>query len=130
MREPVAVMLSEAGAEDPVAGDLARAHVQVDCYGRVADLFGAKEPGSIPVLIFHVRERPRGRVLDVIGRMTIEYPRVPMMLLSEAPLSLEVAQYLAGHGVDVVRLENGATGEVPAAVTRMFERRQRSLAAS
>ncbi len=105
--------------------------MQVDCYGRVADLFGAKEPGSIPVLIFHVRERPKGRVLDVIGRMTIEYPRVPMMLLSEAPLSLEVAQYLAGHGVDVVRMApGGSTGDLPAAVTRMFERRQRSLAAS
>jgi hypothetical protein len=130
MTERAAVMLSDDGAEDPVAAELARRAVKVDCYARMDRLFAENPPGTIPVLLFHVRERPKGRVLEVIGRLQVEFPRVQVAVLNEAPLSLDVMEYLAGRGVDVVSVGPGAdcVAELSSVVERMHERRQRSLA--
>jgi hypothetical protein len=131
MSEQVAVMLSDSKSGETVAEDLARRQFRIECYRRLDDLFREHAPATIPVLIFHQRERPKGRVLEVIGRLTVEHPAVQVVVVTEAPLSLEVTEYLAGHGVVVVRREaDGVGGEdLPAVVTRMHERRQRSLAA-
>lgn len=130
MNERTAVMLSDAGVEPRVARDLAGMDVRVDCYTRLEDLFGERDPGAIPVLIFHLRERPRGRVLEVIGRLAIEHPRVQMVVVAGNPLPLEMAEFLAGRGVDVVESESGVEGvdELRELVARMHERRDLSLA--
>ena len=129
MSDRVAVLLSDSGESDPVAEVLARHAVRVRSYGRLDELFGEQAPDAIGVLIFHHRGRPNGRALAAIGRMTVEHPSVPMLVVSEAPLSLEVAEYLAGRGVDMIRLESDRVeGELPGAVRRMHERRQRSVA--
>jgi hypothetical protein len=130
MNEREVVMLSDARAAPSVAEDLARHDVRVDCFTRLEDLFGEIDPGAIPVLIVHTRERPKGRVLEVIGRLAVEHPRVQMVAVSETPLSLEVAEYLAGRGVDVMEVEPGVVelDDLTRAVLRMQERRQRSLA--
>lgn len=131
MTERVAVMLSETGSDDPVAAELARREMRVDCYTRLDRLFAENSPGTIPVLLFHVGTRPTGRDLAVIGRLVIEFPQMQMAVVNEAPLSLDVAEYLAGRGVEVVTVEPGAARvvEIPAMVNRMYERRQQSLAA-
>jgi len=131
MNERVAIVLSDTGAQDPVAEDLARHDVRVACYTRSEDLFGENDPGAIPVLIFHMRERPKGRVLELIGRLAIEHPRVQMMAVSELPLSIEIAEYLAGRGVALLEIQPGLVeaGELTDVVRRMHERRNRSLAA-
>lgn len=131
MNEREVVMLSDSRALPSVAKDLARRDVRVDCYTRLEDLFGEIDPGAIPVLVFHTQERPKGRVLEVIGRLAIEHPRVQMVAVSESPLSMEVAEYLAGRGVDVMEVESGVVDidDLTRAVLRMQERRQRSLAA-
>jgi hypothetical protein len=130
MNERTAVVLSETGLDPRMAKDLANHDVRVDCYRRVEDLFGERDPGGIPVLIFHLRERPKGRVLEVIGRMSIEHPRVQMVALSETPLTLEIAEFLAGRGVVVMEAAPGVVeaGDLTEAVTRMHERRDLSLA--
>jgi hypothetical protein len=71
-------------------------------------------------------------VLEVIGRMAIEHPHVPMAMVSEEPVSLEIAEFLAGRGVSVVRAEpeDGEAVGLSGLVSRMHERRQRSLASS
>lgn len=131
MSENVAVMLSESESGERVEADLGRQDVRVARYERLDALFAEHAPGTAPVLIFHRRERPKGRVLEVIGRMTVEHPAVQMVVVSEEPLSLDVAEYLAGHGVTVVRRSpDGTAGDdLPAVVRRLYERRQRSLAA-
>jgi FixJ family two-component response regulator len=130
MNEPVAVLLSDAEAASSVAEDLARHDVEVHCYTRLEDLLDENAPDAISVLIVHLRERPKGRVLEVIGRLSIEHPRVQIVVITEAQISLTVAEYLAGRGVNVVRAPAGA-GEVEdlaGLVMQMYERRQRSLA--
>ena len=130
MNERTAVMLSDAGLEPRLARDLARHDVRVDCYTRLEDLFGERDPGAIRVLIFHLRERPRGRVLEVIGRLAIEYPRVQMVAVSESPLSIEMAEFLAGRGVEVMEADPvvGGIDELRDVVAKMHERRDLSLA--
>jgi hypothetical protein len=66
----------------------------------------------------------------VIGRLAIEYPRVQMVAVSESPLSIEMAEFLAGRGVDVVEAEPGVerVDELWDVVARMHERRDLSLA--
>jgi hypothetical protein len=130
MNERTAVVLSETGLDPRVARDFAGEHVRVDCYTRLEDLFGERDPGAIPVLVFHVRERPKGRVLEVIGRLAIEHPRVQMVVVTGSSLSLEMAEFLAGRGVDVVEAEPGVEGmdELREVLERMHERRDLSLA--
>lgn len=130
MNERTVVMLSDAGIEPRVARDLAGEDVRVDCYTRLEDLFGEQDPGAIPVLVFHLRERPKGRVLEVIGRLAIEHPRIQMAAVSETALPLEVAEYLAGRGVELLESESSVEGidDLREAVERMHERRDLSLA--
>jgi hypothetical protein len=131
MNGPVAVMLSDSEAASSVAEDLTRHDVQVHCYTRLEDLLGENAPAAIPVLIVHLQQRPKGRVLELIGRLSIEYPRVQIVVVSEAELSLEVAEYLAGRGVELVRSQPGGVQVeyLPELVMRMHERRHRSVAA-
>lgn len=131
MNERVAVMLSDTGAGATVAADLTRRDVRVDCYTRLEELLEEHAPDAIPVLIFHLRDRPKGRLLEVIGRLAVEHPRIQMAVVSEVPLSLEVAEYIAGRGVDLLMTEPAtATMEMlPDVVKGMHEKRHWSVAA-
>ncbi len=133
MNERVAVMLSETGAVPRVADDFARRDARVDCYTRLEELFEENAPDAIPVLIVHVRERPSGRLLEVIGRLAIEHQRVQVVAVCESTLTLEVAEYLAGRGVELIEVEppepeTGRAGDLLEVVRKMHERRRLSLA--
>jgi len=131
MQARSAVMLSDSDAGISVAANLARRDVRVACYRRLEDLLREQPLCAIPVLIFHLHERPKGSLLGVIGRLAVEYPGIQKVAMTEAPLSLEVAEYLTSCGVDLVLAEpeRRDLNELASVVSRMHERRHRSLAA-
>ena len=131
-KHAAAVMLSDFRDDSSVAAHLSRRSCRVECYTSLDRLFEEHPPGSIPVLIFHLHERPKGSLLVVIGRLAVEHPGIQKVVVTDAPLPLEVAGYLTACDVDLVPLErNGQdASQLASVVTRMHERRQRCLAAS
>lgn len=127
-----AVMLSDSRAEPSAAVKLSRRSCRVECYTSLEQLFDEHPPGSIPVLIFHLHERPKGSLLAAIGRLAVEHPGMQKVAVTEAPLPLEVAGYLTACDVDLVPWERDEqdAGRLASVVTRMHERRQRCLAGS
>lgn len=127
-----AVMLSDSQEEPSVAATLSRRSCRVECYTSLERLLDDHPPGSIPVLIFHLHERPKGSLLVVIGRLTVEHPEIQKVAVTEAPLPLEVAGYLTACDVDLVPMERDGqdANQLASVVTRMHERRQRCLAVS
>ncbi len=125
-----AVMLSDSRDVPSVAAKLSRRSCRVECYTSLERLFDEHPPGSIPVLILHLQERPKGSLLVVIGRLAVEHPGMPKVAVTEGPLPLEVAGYLTACDVDLVPWERDGqdAGELASVVTRMHERRQRCLA--
>lgn len=131
MKERAAVMLSDSEAGTSVAASLARRRCRVACYTSLEDLLREQPLGSIPVLIFYLHERPKGSLLEVIGRLSVEYPGIQKVAVVEAPLPLEVVEYLTACEVDLVGAEpERGPGDLASVVGRMHERRHRSLAAS
>lgn len=131
MQERAAVMLSDSPDGMTIADQLSRDSCRVACYTSLEQLFAAHPPASIPVLIFHLYRRPRGNLLVVIGRLAVEHPGIQKVAVTLAPLSLEVAEYLAACGVDLVPMEPDGPDPTHLAslVRQMHERRQRCLAA-
>jgi len=131
MEQTAAVMLSDSREEPPVAASLSRRSCRVECYTSLEQLLREHPPGSIPVLIFHLHERPKGSLLVVIGRLAVEHPGVQKVALTEAPLPLEVAGYLTACDVALVPMEPDGqdASRLASVVTRMRERRQQCLAA-
>jgi len=127
-----AVMLSDSREEPSVATNLSRRSCRVECYTSLEQLLDEHPPGSIPVLIFHLHERPKGSLLVVIGRLAVEHPGIQKVAVTEAPLPLEVAGYLTACDVDLIPMERDGqdASRLASVVTRMHERRQRCLAAS
>jgi len=132
MMERAAVMLSDSTVGNSVAMTLSRPSCRVSCYTNLEDLLDEHPPGSIPVLIFHLRSRPKGNLLVVIGRLAVEHPAVQKVAVTAVPLPLEVAGYLAACDVDLVPMaQDGEDAiQLESIVSRMHERRQRCLAAS
>ena len=129
MKARAAVMLSDSEQGNLVARGLARRSCQVRCYNRLEDLIREQPLGSIPVLIFHLRQAPKGTLLGVIGRLALEYPAMQMAAVTEAPLSLLVTQYLTACKVDLIWTEpKGQDLDTLASVVdRMHERWDRCL---
>ncbi len=127
-----AVMLSDSEAGSSIATDLSRRSLPVTCYHRLEDLVHERALGSIPVLIFHLRQPPQGRLLGVIGRLALEFPAMQMVAITEAPLSLLVAEYLTACGVDLMWTESKGRDmdALASVVDRMYERWTRSLMVS
>jgi hypothetical protein len=131
MQERAAVMLSDSREGTSVAANLSRRSCRVASYTSLEQLLDEHPPGSIPVLIFHLHERPKGDLLVVIGRLAVEHPGIQKVAVTETPLPLEVAGYLTACDVDLVPMEPDGQDAVQLAsvVTRMHERRERCLAA-
>jgi len=125
-------MLSDSEAGASIATGLARRSCPVKWYHRLEDLVQEQPLGSIPVLIFHLRKPPRGSLLGVIGRMALEFPAMQMVAITEAPLSLLVAEYLTACGVDLMWTEpkGGDIDTLASVVDRMYERWSRCLMVS
>lgn len=132
MQEQAAVMLSDSREGTSVAADLTRRSCRVACYTSLEQLLEEHPPDSIPVLIFHLHQRPKGSLLGLIGRLAVEHPGIQKVVVTEAPLPLEVAGYLTACDVDLVPMESNGQAEMrlAAVVSCMHERRQRCLAAS
>lgn len=126
-----AVVLSDSPEEPSVAANLSCRDCQVEWYTSLEQLLAEHPPGSIPVLIFHLHDRPKGTLLVVIGKLAVEHPRIQKIAVTEAPLPLEVAGYLTACDVDLVALEPGArnANDLASMLTRTQERRERCLAA-
>ena len=131
MQQRAAVMLSDSPERMMVAANLARRSCRVACYTSLEQLFAAHPPASIPVLIFHLYQRPKGSLLVVIGRLAVEHPEIQKVAVTEAPLPLEVAGYLTACDVDLVPMApDGQDAQLASLVSRMYERRHRCLAAN
>ena len=127
-----AIMLSDSREEPSVVATLWQRSCPVACYTSLERLLEEHPPGSIPVLIFHLHERPKGSLLVAIGRLALEHPGIQKVAMTEAPLPLEVAGYLTACDVDLVSMERDGqdASQLASVVTRMHERRERCLAAS
>jgi len=130
--QAAAVMLSDSREGPPVAASLTRRECRVECYTSLERLLEEHPPGSIPVLLFHLHDRPKGSLLVVIGRLAVEHPGIQKAALTEAPLPLEVAGFLTACDVDLVPMDpvGQDASQLASLVTRMYARRQQCLAAS
>jgi hypothetical protein len=129
MKAHTAVMLSDSDQGKSVARGLARRSCPVMCYNRLEDLVREQPLGSIPVLIFHLRQPPKGVLLGVIGRLALEFPAMQKVVVTETPLSLLVTKYLTACKVDLIWTEpKGQDLDALASVVdRMHERWNRCL---
>ncbi|NNG16895.1 MAG: hypothetical protein HKM89_10480 [Gemmatimonadales bacterium] len=129
MKARAAVMLSDSDEGKSVARGLARRSCPVMCYNRLEDLVREQPLGSIPVLIFHLRQPPKGVLLGVIGRLALEFPAMQKVAIAETPLSLLVTEYLTACKVDLIWTEpKGQDLDALASVVdRMHERWNRCL---
>lgn len=132
MKPSVAVMLSDSTAGPVMAQGLTERRCPVACYTRFDDLVRHQPLGSIPVLIIHLRRPPKGSLLGTIGRMAHEFPAMQKVAVTETPLSLPVAGYLAACEVDLLWPDAGGQDldQLAAVVDRMQARRARSVAVS
>ncbi len=129
MKTRAAVMLSDSEEGNSVARGLARRSCPVACYNHLEDLVREQPFGSIPVLIFHLRQPPKGTLLGVIGRLALEFPAMQKVVITDTPLSLLVTKYLTACKVDLIWTEpKGQDLDALASVVdRMHERRSQCL---
>ena len=124
MKTRAAVMLSDSEEGNSVARGLVRRSCPVTCYNHLEDLVREQPLGSIPVLIFHLRQPPKGTLLGVIGRLALEFPAMQKVVITDTPLSLLVTKYLTACNVDLIWTEpKGQDLDALASVVdRMHER--------
>lgn len=96
------VLLSDEKEGRTLAAELAARTGPAACYASVAELLRQRTLSSVAVLVIVYRPLPKGALLATLGRMSVEYPGIQKVVLTEGPPPLLIAEYLASCGVDLV----------------------------
>lgn len=119
------VLLSDSRDAPWLARQLAAPGGPVACYANLEELLRAQPMSSIDVLVVWFRPLPRGVLLAMLGRMTVDYPGMQKVAVLEGPLPLPVVEYLTGCGIDLVctASREETLDRLRSVVHRMRERR-------
>ena len=103
------VLLSDAAAAPSLAADLAATSGPAACYSSVTELVKKHPLSSIAILVLYFQALPKGMLLAILGRMSVEYPAMQKVALLDEQPPLPIAGYLTACGVNL--LWNAATPE-------------------
>lgn len=124
------VLLSDRESGHALAARLAARVVEPSCVTSVAELVRHRPLSSVAVLVVHCRPLPKGIVLAILGRISVEYPTMQKVVLLEAPPPLRIAEYLTSCGADIL-LTGDPDGDIErlASVIESLHERTRWIAA-
>lgn len=103
------VLLSDAEGAPGLAARLSARTGPAAWYPSVAEMVQRQPLSSISVLVLHFRPLPKGILLALLGRMSLEYPGMEKVAVLDAPPPLPIAEYLTACGVRL--LWDGMTEE-------------------
>ncbi|HKJ02046.1 MAG TPA: hypothetical protein VJ997_06310 [Longimicrobiales bacterium] len=96
------VLLSDAATAPSLAADLAAASGPAACYSSVAELVKKHPLSSISILVLYFQALPKGILLAILGRMSVEYPAMQKVALLDEQPPLPIAEYLTHCGVNLL----------------------------
>jgi hypothetical protein len=96
------VLLSDSERAASLAARIAPSGGPVAWYASIEDLVREQSLASVAVLVLHFHPVPKGILLAILGRMSVEYPGMQKLAVAEGPLPLPIAEYLTACGVDLL----------------------------
>lgn len=118
------VLLSDAEGAPGLAARLAARTGPAAWYPSVAEMVQRQPLSSVSVLVLHFRPLPKGILLALLGRMSLEYPGMEKVAVLDAPPPLPIAEYLTACGVRLLwdGTSEAGTDRLAAIVDKLHER--------
>lgn len=128
----VTVLLADEREAPVLAAEVSAAGSPAAWYPGVAELLRQRPLSSVSVLVVVSRPLPKGILLAMLGRMSVEYPAMQKVVVVDGPPPLPVVEYLTACGVDVLWANAEGVGEEAgrlASTLRRIHERTRWVAA-
>ncbi len=93
------VLLADSERAASLAARLAPPDRKVAWYTSLEELIREQPLSSVSVLVLHSEQQPKGVMLSLLGRMSVEYPGMQKLAVMEGTPPLPIAEYLTACGV-------------------------------
>jgi hypothetical protein len=93
------VLLADSKRAASLAERLSPSDRSVAWYTSLDELIREQPLSSVSVLVLHSEQQPKGVMLALLGRMSVEYPGMQKLAVIEGTPPLPIAEYLTACGV-------------------------------